>query len=214
MKLTNQIQRLIGIIVLCAAIFVAMPGCTTSLIPQAENDLISREAAAEIANKAMERAEQAWTAEASKIEPDSVKLFEITSEIQKLEADAMIKAAQVKQLTEQLKNAKASEKELLDAAEKGVSYLPSPFREMAVLALGIGVTWWRNKGQANALAVKNDDKLYNDCEEARNGGIKDVERVAFAVINSVGKVLTQAQKDEIKHGPQATAMVQKAKGRV
>ncbi len=191
-----------------------LPGCTMSVTPHAEAELIEKKAESDIAEKDLANAEQEFADEASSPDPDPVKLFELNSKIHKAEAAVISKAAKVKSLQEQLKKAEESEAKLLEAAEQSASFLPSPWREMIVAGITFGAAFWRNKGVANALADKNEDKFYDAVEKSRLDGYVDAESIAISVINSVDKVLTKELKAKIKHGPQAEALVRKAKGRV
>jgi len=183
----------------CIIVILGVSGCTASIKPQIEGQIIEQKAEAKISEANLAKAEQDFADEAKKPSPDPVKLLQLDSKIAVFEMESLKNAALIKALQEKLKQVEQSEKELRDAAKQGAAYLPSPWREMALMGMTFGVALWRNRGVANARV--NDTQVQADA-------------ILASVVTSVNEVLTPELKAQIKQGELTKAAVNKAQGRI
>jgi len=182
---------------------LTLPGCTASIRPQLEEQLIEKKADAKVTEANLARAEKEFAAEAVKPSPDPVKLLELDGRIAVFELEALKSAAHIQALQEKIKQVEASEKALLDAAEQGAAYLPSPFNELAMIGITLGVAYWKHRGVVQ-------DKT----AEARTDTQARADAILADVVSSVGEVLSPELKARIKQGPVTKTAVDKAQGRV
>lgn len=212
----------LGLFVLsCVVIAVALvlPGCNSEQLPFARSR--ARRKAAQLADKKVELQELAaeWEKLQAEAEADPVPV-----KIEKADNAKVLVTAKVSdvrktirdlaELTAAITDSEQTVKQVSDQAEGVAAYLPSPWREAAVLVLGIGGTLIQGRGRAKVLKRAGVQRAHDLAIEVSNQTRAEDEAVIAGIVASVEKVLTPELKEKIRQGPATEAAVKKAKGRV
>jgi len=194
--------------ILAAAVMLG--GCNTLQLPGA------RARAADLAAEVQQKKAALIDLETEWAEAVEIAAADPTDEndqkAEKAEAKVKAKAAETAALLaelEALRDAIAeSEKTAAEAAEQAreaAEYLPEPWRTGGLLAMAIGLTWLKGFAQAKVLKQK---------ASAAELKAAETQEAAISVVQSLEGVLMDEQKDAIKQGPKAKALVDKAQGRI
>ena len=186
--------------ILLVLLFVV--GCNTVELPFAKTK--ARDMAAKIEQKKAElvelKAEAVEAVKAAEADPTPAKVEKAEAAKDALQEKARETARQIvelESLTSAIEDSEAAVAETTEQAKEAVAYLPSPWREIALMAGTFGLTLLKGRSTAKVLSDKARD---------------ETEAVAISAIRSVDDVLTSEQKATISQGPKVKALVDKAQG--
>ena len=178
-----------------------LSGCSTGDLSFAKAE--ARDLAAEIEQAKVEMAElqaeaqAAVTAAQSDPTPEKVeKADEATTALQEKARATAKKMVELESLIGRIDAARLADAEALAAAKEAAEFLPSPWREVALMVGTLGVTLWTSFGHTKTLVSKE----------------REIGKSVVRSLDTVG--LTEVQRDLIKQGPAAKALVDEAQGRV
>ena len=176
-------------------------GCNTAELPWAKAK--ARDLAAEIEQAKVEMAELQAEAQAAVTAAQSdptpakqEKADEATTALQEKARATAKKMVELESLIGRIDAARLADAEALAAAKEAAEFLPSPWREVALMVGTLGVTLWTSFGHTKTLVSKERE-------------------IGKSVVRSLDKVgLTAEQLATIKQGPEAKALVNEAQGKV
>lgn len=192
------------VVTLAVLAAISLTGCNTVELPFAKSQ--ARQKAALIADRKAEIVE--LTAELTKLEKEAAddptpKKIEKAEEAKTvLEAKVEDTTKLVRDLNELLAAIADSEEAVertTEQAKEAAAYLPSPWREIALMVGTFGSTLAWGRGRSKVLA-----------DAARS----EAEAVGIAAIRSVDAVLLPEQRQQIKQGAATKALVDKAQGKL
>jgi len=214
----NKKKIAIGLIALMVISVVFLSGCNSWELPGAKAK--ARDLASDITQAKVEiaelQAEAQAAIDAANADPTTENADAAIGAVKALEDKATATAEKMIDLESLLGAIKESEADVeatTTQAREVAAFLPSPWREAVLIAMTFGLTLVRGNRNAKVLAEKTDDKLYEDCVEARRGGYEDAEKIGLSIVKSLDGKLSDAQLATIKQGPQAKALVDKAQGK-
>lgn len=205
--MSSDTKRLLIAAAVAAAgllILLMISGCNTSELPFARAK--ARDMAAETEVKKAElvelEAEAIEAARAAEADPTPAKVEKAEAAADVLQDKARETArhiVELESLVGAIKESEAAVAETTAQAKEAAAYLPSPWREIVLMAGTFGLTLLKGRSTAKVLA-----------ERARG----EAEAVAISAIRSVDEVLSDSQKATIKQGPKVKALVDKAQGKL